>query len=474
MRRSLFMIALLLGFYQMVHGQSYGERFEELINEYVDRCENGPPTILSYPNRKGYLIEISDSTWVDYPQGRLFKMRRDDLGKEQAYKFNIGYHVNDSLYLVHSGGGVVYLHDGNTFKRVDESFYHHNQYGSASFSYDNDLFLFGGTGLFTRKNILTRYDRKAREWLLQKTDGQKPNFGASMAGMVIGDYFYLIGEPFIDSSQYDLQLIQELEKRFSIYRLNLKTWHWDLLGSVAPELSYDIYSIRNWVVDDENNLLYINCPRGLFAFDFVRNVVSKYRNPYPILGSRPLLGMESGDLVFIYCDSRQYLKTHTLTAENLAGGLEETNVLYQANLAVYYNTLLEVIAVLFLVSLILIVINELKFEKRIVIRLKGGSILFRSRNIRVFSPEEKELLMQLATSEALSFSDLEDIVSFPKDSQSVRVKKRDRVLRVLNEKIATIFNHDSAKRHDYFTVQNSSDDKRSRLLGLNGEYFKVM
>jgi hypothetical protein len=184
--------------------------------------------------------------------------------------------------------------------------------------------------------------------------------------------------------------------------------------------------------------------------------------------------MESGDLVFIYCDSRQYLKTHTLTAENLAGSLEETNVIYQANLAVYYNTLLEVIAVLFLVSLVLIVINELKFEKRIVIRLKGGSILFRSRNIRVFSPEEKELMMQLATSEALSFSDLEDIVSFPKDSQSVRVKKRDRVLRVLNEKIATIFNHDSAKRHDYFTVQNSSDDKRSRLLGLNVEYFKVM
>ena len=142
MRRSLLMIVLILGFYQMVHGQSYGERFEELINEYVDRCENGPPTILSYPNRQGYLIEISDSTWVDYPQGRLFKMRRDDLGKEQAYKFNIGYHVNDSLYLVHSGGGVVYLHDGNTLKRVDESFYHHNQYGSASFSYDNDLFLF--------------------------------------------------------------------------------------------------------------------------------------------------------------------------------------------------------------------------------------------------------------------------------------------------------------------------------------------
>lgn len=257
----------IIGAVAMAQGQNHAEEFEALINQYVQRCENGPPTIMPFANRKGYLVETSDSTWVDYPQGRVYKMRQEDLGKEQAYQFNIGYHVSDSLYLVHSGGGVVYLHDGRALQRVDESFYHHNQYNAASFAYQGDLFL---------------------------------------------------------------------------------------------------------------------------------------------------------------------------------------------------------------VALILIVINELKFEKRIVIRLKGGTILFRSRNIRVFSPEEKELLMQLATSEALSFSDLEDIVSFPKDSQSVRVKKRDRHLRVLNEKIATIFNHDSANRPDYFTVQNSSDDKRSRLLGLNSEYFKIM
>ena len=464
----------IFGAVAMAQGQNHAEEFEALINQYVQRCENGPPTIMPFANRKGYLVETSDSTWVNYPQGRVYKMRQEDLGQEQAYKFNIGYHVSDSLYLVHSGGGVVYLHDGRTLQRVDDSFYHHNQYGSVSFAYQGDLFLFGGSGLFTRKDILTRYDRQAREWLLQKTDGQKPDFSMSMAGIVLGDYFYIIGEPFIDARQYDLQLSREIAKRFTIYRLNLKTWHWDLLGSVDPELSHDLYSIKLTAVDPEKGLLYVNSPRGFITLDFLRNKAVRYDNAYPMLGSKVFLGMDPESLMFMYCDSRQFIKSFTITQQELEARKVSSSILYQANLDVYYSTLLEVIGVLFLVALILIVINELKFEKRIVIRLKGGAILFRSRNIRVFSPEEKELLMQLATSEALSFSDLEDIVSFPKDSQSVRVKKRDRHLRVLNEKIATIFNHDSANRPDYFTVQNSYDDKRSRLLGLNSEYFKIM
>ncbi len=474
MRQVYFILTLVLSLPYVAQGQNHGEAFEELINEYVVRCQNGPPTILPFANRKGYLVEISDSTWVDYPQGRTYKMSQEDLGAELAYKFSQYYHISDTLYVVHDGAGVVYRHDGQTLQRVDESYYHHNQYGAASFAYNSNLYLFGGTGLFTRKDILTYYDSMAREWLLQETTGQRPDLTQSMAGMVIDDYFYLIGEPFSDYRQYDLELSREIEKRFSVYRLNLKTWHWDLLGSLDPELSHDIYSIKYFVVDPEKELLYMNCSRGLFAIDFVRNTAERYENPYPILGARIFLGMDPGDLLFVYCDSRQYIKTICLSETEQEKRKTGVQLLYQANLDVYYNTLLEVIAVLFLVSLVLIVINELKFEKRIVIRLKGGTVLFRSRNIRVFNSEEKELLMQLATAQTLSFSDLEDIVSFPNDSQSVRVKKRDRVLRVMNEKIATIFNHDSAQKHDYFTIQTSVDDKRSRLLGLNDEYFKVM
>lgn len=474
MKQLYILWLFIFGAVAMAQGQNHAGEFEALINQYVQRCENGPPTIMSFANRKGYLVETSDSTWVDYPQGRVYKMRREDLGQEPAHKFNNGYHVSDSLYLVHSGGGVVYLHDGLTLNRVDESFYHHNQYGAASFAYQGDLFLFGGEGLFTRKDILTRYDRKAREWFLQNADGQKPDFSKSLGGIVLGDYFYIIGEPFIDARQYDLQQSRAIEKRVTIYRLNLKTWHWDLLGSVDPELSNDLDLLESTAVDPEKGLLYVNSPGGLMVLDFLRNTAERYQNPYHMARAKVFLGMDPESLIFIYCDGRQFIKSFTITQQELEARKVSSSILYQANLYVYYSTILEVIGVLFLVVLILIVINELKFEKRIVIRLKGGTILFRSRIIRVFSPEEKELLMQLATSEPLSFSDLEDIVSFPKDSQSVRVKKRDRHLRVLNEKIATIFNHDSANRPDYFTVQNSSDDKRSRLLGLNSEYFKIM
>jgi len=472
-RMSTLWVLFLFGSFTTLSQNSISD-FEALINDYVVRCEGGTPRVIPLPKRGGYLVETSDSTWVSFPDGGVHKMLRKDLENEHAHKFSEYFHIGDSLFLAHGGAGVVYNFNGQTLKRVDESYYHHNQYGATRFSYKGSLFLFGGSGLFSHKNFITRYDLEAREWLLQEADGQKPFLALSAAGIVIGDYFYVLGEPFVNPDQYNPDFSKEIQKRFVVYRLNLKSWHWDLLGSVSPELSQRIYDTRLWEIDPEKGLLYINGPKGFFRIDFEHNSIVEFDNTYPMRGSTPFLGMNAQELWFLYCDSRQFIKGFSITESELEERKVNASVLYEANLSIYYNTLLEVIAVLFFVSLVLIVINELKFEKRIVIRLKGGSILFRSRNIRVFSPEEKELLMELATSEALSFSDLEDIVSFPKDSQSVRVKKRDRVLRVLNEKIATIFNHDSAKRHDYFTVQNSSDDKRSRLLGLNGEYFKVM
>jgi len=151
-----------------------------------------------------------------------------------------------------------------------------------------------------------------------------------------------------------------------------------------------------------------------------------------------------------------------------------TKELYQANLNLYYNTFLQVIGVLFFVTIVLILINELKFENRLVIRLKSGLVMYRSRNIKVFDQMEQAIVLSLAKEGVLSFSVLEDIVSFKDDSQAVRIKKRDRALRILNEKIATIFNHNADERDDYLKIETGLEDKRSRSLSLNPNYFKIM
>ena len=72
--------------------------------------------------------------------------------------------ASDGTFFVHKGCGVVYRFIGNRLYRHDKSFYHLNQFGGTIFLVEDEIYMFGGFGLFTDKNILVRYDRNLREW----------------------------------------------------------------------------------------------------------------------------------------------------------------------------------------------------------------------------------------------------------------------------------------------------------------------
>ena len=112
-----------------------------------------------------FFFTLNDSTWVALPSKREFVVSKDVLEDELISDFNHVYQTSEGTYFVHSGGGAVLFYDGTSLERVDDSFYHQNQYGGKSFVYENQIYLFGGQGLFTAKNILTRYDKQLREWI---------------------------------------------------------------------------------------------------------------------------------------------------------------------------------------------------------------------------------------------------------------------------------------------------------------------
>ena len=90
--------------------------------------------------------------------------------KHSEYPANLNEYVPFSVkkknYFVHEGCGVVLEYRNDSIVRIDNSFLHKNQFDAASFVYKNEIYFFGGYGLFTHKNILTKYDFKMREWVL--------------------------------------------------------------------------------------------------------------------------------------------------------------------------------------------------------------------------------------------------------------------------------------------------------------------
>lgn len=87
--------------------------------------------------------------------------------KARAHKLELlAYHFvsNDSVaYLVSRANGIVYDFNGQEFNRLDQSFDHRSQYGMYPFIKDGNLYTFGGYGLFTFKNIITRFNLLSKE-----------------------------------------------------------------------------------------------------------------------------------------------------------------------------------------------------------------------------------------------------------------------------------------------------------------------
>ena len=462
-----FFIALILG--QQVLGQA------TVLQKHIRVCDHDS-SVIPLPDQQGFLISISDSTLLDYPKGTILTMASEDLGREFSKDFKYHYHIDGVLYMVHSGGGVVYAYDGETLERIDDSFYHHNQYRGIPFSYDDQIYLYGGQGLFMKKNFITRYDFAMREWLEQETTGQRPEVTIDQAGIAVGDYFYVIVDRIQTGNREQFSKKRAVPLNYDIYRLDLTQWHWQLMGQVNPDLADRIQALE---VNDHGflngNDLWVISSSGLFQLDFVHNNVTEYESRYPLNNAHALSISNIGDgFMGLYCDSKNEINLLALSAADLEELKVGSETLYQANLDLYYKTILKVIGLLFLTALVLILVNELRFEQRLVLRLKSRGVLFKSRNIKVFSDLEVEVLMALATGQEVSFGAVEDMVSDQNDSQSVRIKKRERLLRLLQEKIATLFNHEPDEREDYLQVYTHQTDKRSRMLRLHPEFFKVM
>ena len=133
--------------------------------------------------------------------------------------------ANDGTFFVHKGCGVVYRFIGNKLYRHDKSFYHLNQFGGAIFLDEDEIYMFGGYGLFTCKNILVRYDRNLREW-----------FNVDYIGTPPAPIFY----PIVGIHQNKMYYLGGLNKwaevsDANVYAFNFSSNYWRIMGGLSAD-----------------------------------------------------------------------------------------------------------------------------------------------------------------------------------------------------------------------------------------------
>lgn len=198
----------------------------------------------------------------------------------------IALSIKEKIYLVHRGTGPVLEFRNDSIVRVNDAVMFQNQFQAVHFVYNDEIYFFGGYGLFTTKNILTKYIFKNKDWIEVQTYGEKSQERRSEAySFRKGDDFYVFGGVSKDVNNITMTKLSDNK----VWRLHLPTMRWDCVGE------YDLNLLKGYinnVIVDSGKLYFL----GAFFQEFNYNTNKLYRHE-SLNFSEPLSAYVEGDKI---------------------------------------------------------------------------------------------------------------------------------------------------------------------------------
>jgi len=342
--------------------------------------------------------------------------------KDYIYHFNIKKHT----YLVHAGCGPVLEYRNDSIVRIDNSFLHKNQFGASPFIYKEQICLFGGYGLFTDKNIITRFDFATKEWLLLNSKGEEvPSARNASLYYCDNDGLYIFGG-------WSNKTIATFEKDSSIWYFNFTTLKWICLGNYNETLLKIIAkSPLSYSTFQTNNKLYLQNVESIIEIDFKNNTICFFENKNIHPNNKPYFDKNSNSLVYLHnLTGANQLKLETISLSQLLKYPIKTEKLYYSPWQEYFLSSFWILLVLIL----LYVFYRWKtYEKgkHFVYYKSRGTFYYKSKIISNLDPLEEKIMFHLFQNNKrfIQLNQLNFI--FEKENQdnfTNVIKKRDLVL----------------------------------------------
>ena len=180
-----------------------------------------------------------------------------------------------TFYIYH-GGGMVYEFRDSSLIRIDDSFPHQNQFGSAMFYYDGSLYAYGGYGYFSHKKYTTRLPLNNPEWFVF---GYAEGKSIPLARNNV--MFHLSKE---DRKLYiaggNGNQSPELEGTtnsfyYDIWALDMRSKQWEKLGDVPPRNRTRI-NIPFFSVGDQLFAFEVGQSKSTLRLDFKNNRIESF------------------------------------------------------------------------------------------------------------------------------------------------------------------------------------------------------
>lgn len=355
------------------------------------------------------------------------------------------------VYFVHSGCGVVYALNENKIFRHDHSFYHMNQFDGSFFMDKGEPRIYGGYGLFTSKNIITRYDTTEREWFVLNNIGNPPP--SSIRNIVQKNknfYYVLDGLKLINSN---------FEKINDLYRFDASTNKWSNIGRITKNVLGKKIEFNFEHYQNHENLI-LCCENMIITYDFNKLRYKKYKF-YSSSLFRSIIKV--GSLYLIYKVTSKPSRFIEISNGDFFKQfeLEEGDLLIKKP---EYFSKFKLLLSFFLAGFcfLIIILIIYKRDKKIITKNERlTEYIFDD-----FNDIEKDLIKLLIKFQetGLEISFINDLVNHDNPSIDSLKKRRETLLKELRYKLALKF---SIPQEEVFIEQRMTSDKRMKLLFIN-------
>ena len=384
------------------------------------------------------------------------------------------FQIKGKNYFAHNGCGPVLEWRNDSIVRIDKSFLHQNQFGSSNFVYKNEIYYFGGYGLFTYKNILTKYIFKSREWMSIQTFGNEfpsPRRDANI--VLIGDALYVFGgwseDP--DSFYFGQKFADDL-----VWKLNLKSMKWSKEGVYDTKYN-SIENHINFQVGSKMYMLSRGSDNKLLEIDIENNTIKKYLLPSLILPKFIYFDEKSQEVVALHFLSTNAsskiirLKLKTILVNPI---YTETFITTPYSTWMYSLLLIGLVLFLFYLFYKLKIKGTINSNNSLLFDSASQQLLFKGKIIDAFDANELKIILHLIKNQAdyIPLNSLNNLFEQEEitENYSSTTKRRETTLNNIITKLSLISGN---KESEIVLYRKNPDDKRMKEVKLKDQFIRL-
>ena len=377
------------------------------------------------------------------------------------------YEINGLNYFAEEGCGRIFIFRNDSIIRIDNSFSHKNQFGAVPFSFNNEIYLFGGYGLFTGKKIITKYDFKLNEWYsLSNTSPENTAEVESPFYIEQNNKLHVLG----GRLRYDNSTKTHSEIKLQSSYFDYKTFKWEegpnYNSNLIHKITYQIKSKLN------KNIVYgfSFTDYSFYELNSKENTISNYRSDF-MLNIEKAIAINNDTLVIAYLNSFSNIYVTKIPISSFKKNLVSVEPLfYEKHSLFYYSIWVILILIVFFITFKIVkkqIIKKSQNKYRFILSTSKKQFKYKGKLLENLNDKQFEVLSFIfnQNNSFIELSDFNKLLSTSTDeTYTTLTKRRDLLLKELKTILSVFLELDEST---VFKYKKSDTDKRVKLLKLN-------